>query len=144
MATFFETADRFAAWLEKHGGIKAELIVGYHKRGSQRPSMIWTPRKPTSIWSRINIERALVLSREGRMREAGLKAFAHRRERRLQDLIQGARMRHASALIYVKEPGREINYGTGNEVIADSIDEAKEPLQITWFADSYLDLPVHP
>ena len=109
MATFFETADRFAAWLEKHGGAKTELIVGYHKRGSQRPSMTWaesvdealcfgwidgvrkridehayqirfTPRKPTSIWSRINIERVRVLSSEGRMREAGLRAFAHRRE----------------------------------------------------------------
>ena len=109
MATFFETADRFAAWLEKHGATKAELVVGYHKRGSQRPSMTWaesvdealcfgwidgvrkridehayqirfTPRKPASIWSRINIEREQVLTREGRMREAGLKAFAHRRE----------------------------------------------------------------
>jgi uncharacterized protein YdeI (YjbR/CyaY-like superfamily) len=109
MATFFETADRFAAWLEKHGGTKAELIVGYYKLGSQRASMTWaesvdealchgwidgvrkridehayqirfTPRKPTSIWSRINIERTRVLSREGRMREAGLKAYAHRRE----------------------------------------------------------------
>jgi uncharacterized protein YdeI (YjbR/CyaY-like superfamily) len=109
MATFFETADRFAAWLEKHGGFKAELIVGYYKQGSGRASMTWaesvdealcfgwidgvrkridddtyqirfTPRKPTSIWSRINIDRALVLKRQGRMREAGLKAFAHRRE----------------------------------------------------------------
>ena len=109
MATFFEAADRFAAWLEKHGGTKTELVVGYHKRGSRRPSMTWaesvdaalcfgwidgvrkrideyayqirfTPRKTTSIWSRINIERVSVLSREGRMRAAGLKAFAHRRE----------------------------------------------------------------
>src|SRR5476649_2349257 len=98
MATFFETADRLAAWLEKHGGIKTELVVGYHKRGSERPSMTWaesvdaalcfgwidgvrkridehtyqirfTPRKPTSIWSRINIERVRVLKSEGRMRE---------------------------------------------------------------------------
>ena len=109
MATFFETADRFAVWLKKHGATKTELIVGYHKRGSQRPSMTWaesvdealcfgwidgvrkriddrayqirfTPRKPTSIWSRINIERASLLKKEGRMREPGLKALAHRRE----------------------------------------------------------------
>jgi uncharacterized protein YdeI (YjbR/CyaY-like superfamily) len=109
MAIFFETADRFAAWLEEYGETKTELIVGYHKRGSQRASMTWaesvdealcfgwidgvrkridehayqirfTPRKPTSIWSRINIERARDLKREGRMREGGLKAFSHRRE----------------------------------------------------------------
>ncbi|HEV7356361.1 MAG TPA: YdeI/OmpD-associated family protein [Steroidobacteraceae bacterium] len=109
MAIFFETADGFAAWLKEHGGAKTELVVGYHKRGSARPSMTWaesvdaalcfgwidgvrkridehtyqirfTPRKTTSIWSRINIERVRILKSEGRMREAGLKAFAHRRE----------------------------------------------------------------
>jgi uncharacterized protein YdeI (YjbR/CyaY-like superfamily) len=102
-----QASDRRAI-REKHGGMKAELIVGYYKQGSGRASMSWaesvdealcfgwidgvrkridddtyqirfTPRKPTSIWSRINIERALVLKRQGRMREAGLKAFAHRR-----------------------------------------------------------------
>lgn len=57
-------------------------------------------------------------------------------------------MRHATALIYLwllaVPKGREINYGTGNEVIGESIADAKEPLQITWFAGSHLDLPVHP
>jgi uncharacterized protein YdeI (YjbR/CyaY-like superfamily) len=109
MATFFETADEFAAWLERHGASKTEFVVGYYKRGSKRPSMKWaesvdaalcfgwidgvrkridehsyqirfTPRKPTSIWSSINIDRARILRREGKMREAGLKAYSHRRE----------------------------------------------------------------
>lgn len=109
MITFFATADEFAAWLDKHAAGRSELIVGYYKRGSRRPSMTWaesvdaalcfgwidgvrkridensyqirfTPRKPTSIWSRINIERARVLKRKGKMREAGLKALAKRRE----------------------------------------------------------------
>lgn len=111
MATFFATAEEFAAWLEKHAAAQTEFVVGYYKRGSKRPSMTWaesvdaalcfgwidgvrkridehsyeirfTPRKPTSIWSHINIERARVLKREGKMRAAGLKAFAHRREDR--------------------------------------------------------------
>lgn len=109
MPTFFATADVFAAWLEQHGAAKTEFVVGYYKRGSKRPSMTWaesvdvalcfgwidgvrkridehsyqirfTPRKPTSIWSRINIDRARVLQREGKMREAGRKAYSHRRE----------------------------------------------------------------
>jgi uncharacterized protein YdeI (YjbR/CyaY-like superfamily) len=109
MATFFASVDQFAAWLERHGAAKTEFVVGYFKRGSKRPSMTWaesvdaalcfgwidgvrkridehsyqirfTPRKTTSIWSRINIERALILEREGKMREAGLKAYSHRRE----------------------------------------------------------------
>lgn len=109
MPTFFKTAESFAAWLDKHGTAKTEFVVGYYKRGSKRPSMTWaesvdaalcfgwidgvrkridehsyqirfTPRKPTSIWSRINIQRARILQREGKMREAGLKAYSHRRE----------------------------------------------------------------
>jgi uncharacterized protein YdeI (YjbR/CyaY-like superfamily) len=109
MATFFASVDEFFAWLEQHGAHHTELVVGYFKRGSKRPSMRWaesvdaalcfgwidgvrkridehsyqirfTPRKPTSIWSRINIERARALRREGKMREAGLKAYSHRRE----------------------------------------------------------------
>ena len=111
MATFFETADEFVDWLEKHSAVKLELVVGFHKRGTGRGSMTWlqsvdaalcfgwidgvrkridehtyqirfTPRKPQSIWSAINVERVRVLDAEGRMRAAGLKAFSHRREGR--------------------------------------------------------------
>ena len=107
--TFFETADAFASWLEEHGCDRSELIVGYYKRGTKRGTMSWpesvdaalcfgwidgvrqrideysyqirfTPRKPQSTWSAINIERVRALQREGRMREAGLKAFSCRRE----------------------------------------------------------------
>jgi uncharacterized protein YdeI (YjbR/CyaY-like superfamily) len=111
VATFFETAEAFAAWLEKHGAATSELIVGYHKRATRRGSMRWpesvdaalcfgwidgvrkridehcyqirfTPRKPQSIWSAINVERVRILTAEGRMREAGLKAYSHRREKK--------------------------------------------------------------
>ena len=107
--TFFETAIAFSAWLAKHAATRSELLVGFHKRGSGRKSLTWpesvdealcfgwidgvrkridddsytirfTPRKPTSIWSAINIERVRILESEGRMKEAGLKAYAHRRE----------------------------------------------------------------
>lgn len=40
----------------------------------------FTPRKATSTWRAINIERVRVLQAEGRVREAGLQAYAHRRE----------------------------------------------------------------
>ena len=106
---FFATAVEFAAWLEANAGTQSELIVGFYKRGSGLPSMTWqqsvdealchgwidgvrtriddqaykirfTPRKPTSIWSAINVERVKVLQGEGRMKEGGLQAFARRRE----------------------------------------------------------------
>ena len=133
MATFFATADEFAAWLEKHGAGKSELIVGYYKGGSKHPSMTWaesvdaalcfgwidgvrkrigelsyqirfTPRKPTSIWSRINIERARILQREGKMREAGLKAYSHRREDKSR--VYSYEQRQAAAL----ERGDELRF----------------------------------
>jgi len=107
MTTFFETAGEFAAWLEKHGSTRSELLVGYHKRGTRRGTMSWpesvdaalcfgwidgvrkridehsyqirfTPRKPRSTWSAVNIERVRVLRDQGRMREAGLQAFLAR------------------------------------------------------------------
>ena len=89
----------------------AELIVGFHKVGSGAPSMTWpqsvdaalcfgwidgvrkriddaryqirfTPRRATSIWSRVNIDRVAVLTAEGRMTPAGLAAYARRSEER--------------------------------------------------------------
>jgi len=109
--TFFETAEAFAGWLEKHGAAESELIVGYYKRATQRGTMSWpqsvdaalcfgwidgvrkridehryqirfTPRKPQSIWSAINVERVRILTAEGRMQEAGLQAYSHRREKK--------------------------------------------------------------
>jgi uncharacterized protein YdeI (YjbR/CyaY-like superfamily) len=56
-------------------------IDGVRKRIDEHSYQIrFTPRKATSIWSRINIDRARILRREGKMREAGLKAYSHRRE----------------------------------------------------------------
>ena len=109
MPTFFEQAGEFGAWLAAHGETKSELIVGFYKRGSKLPSMSWpesvdealchgwidgvrtriddlsykirfTPRKRTSTWSAINIERVGVLQDLGRMTGPGLQAFSQRRE----------------------------------------------------------------
>jgi uncharacterized protein len=58
-----------------------------------------------------------------------------------RQLKTGSRL--VAVLSIVKEPGREINYGTGMEVADESIADAKTPLQISWSGGSYLDLPVH-
>src|SRR5215472_13107146 len=97
---FFPTPAAFRKWLEAHHETKAELYVGFHKRGTGRPSMSWpesvdealcfgwidgvrrslgdaaymirfTPRRPTSIWSAINVARVAQLTKAGRMRAAG-------------------------------------------------------------------------
>lgn len=108
---FFATPTEFRAWLAQHHATADELWVGLHKRSSGRPSITWpesidealcfgwidgirrtideqsyrirfTPRRPHSIWSSVNIRRAQSLIEEGRMQAAGLEAFARRREDR--------------------------------------------------------------
>jgi uncharacterized protein YdeI (YjbR/CyaY-like superfamily) len=105
--TFFATPPEFRAWLEKHHETKTELLVGFHKKGSGKPSITWpesvdealcfgwidgvrrshgehaytirfTPRKPASIWSAINVAKIAALTEAGKMRPAGLRAFALR------------------------------------------------------------------
>lgn len=96
--TFFPTPDAFRQWLAAHASTATELLVGYHKVGSGKPSMTWsesvdealcfgwidgvrrriddaaysirfTPRKPTSIWSAVNIAKCAQLQAEGRLRK---------------------------------------------------------------------------
>ena len=105
--TFFETPARFRAWLEKNHATATELLVGFYKRGSGKPSITWpesvdealcfgwidgvrrggddsytirfTPRKKSSNWSNVNVARVAELTRAGRMAPAGLRAFEARK-----------------------------------------------------------------
>jgi uncharacterized protein YdeI (YjbR/CyaY-like superfamily) len=108
---FFRTPQDFRTWLAKNHSTKGELLVGFYKKDSGRPSITWpesvdealcfgwidgirknidefsyairfTPRKVKSIWSSVNIKRAQVLMEQGQMRPAGLKAYEARRENR--------------------------------------------------------------
>jgi len=45
-------------------------------------------------------------------------------------------------LSVIKEKGRQINYGTGKDVSDETIADAKPPLKIRWFSDSYIEVPV--
>jgi uncharacterized protein YdeI (YjbR/CyaY-like superfamily) len=107
--TYFRTPNDLRKWFEKYHTTKDELLVGFYKKDSGKPSITWpesvkealcfgwidgirrsvdeesytirfTPRKRTSIWSAINIKYASELIEQGRMQAAGLKAFAARRE----------------------------------------------------------------
>ena len=108
---YFSSPSAFGRWLEKHHGKKTALWVGFHRKATGRPSLTWsesvdealcwgwidgirksvdstrftqrfTPRKPGSIWSAINIRKAKALIASGRMRPAGLAAFRARRSDR--------------------------------------------------------------
>jgi len=104
---FFTTPAEFRAWLEARHATETELLVGFHKRDTDRPSITWsesvdealcfgwidgvrrslgeesytvrfTPRKPTSVWSAVNVARVAELEKKGRMTPAGRRAFVAR------------------------------------------------------------------
>jgi uncharacterized protein YdeI (YjbR/CyaY-like superfamily) len=109
--TFFATPTAFRTWLEEHHQTAQELWVGFYKTSSGKPSITWpeavdqalcfgwidgvrkgiddssytirfTPRKPQSIWSTVNVKRAQELALLGLMRPAGLKAFEERDQKK--------------------------------------------------------------
>ncbi|WP_129792270.1 YdeI family protein [Sphingosinicella sp. CPCC 101087] len=108
---FFATEADFRRWLAANHAGADELLVGFWKKGSGKPSIDWpqardqalcfgwidgvrksldadsymirfTPRRPGSIWSKVNVERFEALKAAGRMTEAGARAFAGGRENR--------------------------------------------------------------
>jgi uncharacterized protein YdeI (YjbR/CyaY-like superfamily) len=105
---YFAMPAEFRRWLERHHASTPELWVGFYKKHTGRPSMTWpeavaealcfgwidgirksvdaaryvnrfTPRRPGSNWSAVNVRLVQELIASGRMRPAGLKAFEGRR-----------------------------------------------------------------
>ena len=56
------------------------------------------------------------------------------------------RLRKGSRLVLVlnanKHPHEQVNYGTGKDVSSETINDGKVPLQIKWFNDSYVKIPL--
>jgi uncharacterized protein YdeI (YjbR/CyaY-like superfamily) len=104
---FFATPEAFRRWLERNHETATELVVGFYKKGSGRRSITYpqavdqalcfgwidgvrrgvdaasysnrfTPRRPRSMWSAINIKRVEELTLFGLMHPAGLRAFETR------------------------------------------------------------------
>lgn len=108
---FFKSPAEFRKWLDKNHARVTELWVAFYKRDSGRPSITWpqavdealcygwidgvrksiddisytirfTPRKPASIWSMVNIRRVNELIELDRMMPSGMAAFATRDEKK--------------------------------------------------------------
>jgi uncharacterized protein YdeI (YjbR/CyaY-like superfamily) len=107
---FFESAADFRRWLEAHHETAPELLVGFRKKSTGLPSIDWpqardealcfgwidgvrhslgpdsytirfTPRRKGSIWSKVNVARYAALTAEGRMTEAGVRAYEENKAR---------------------------------------------------------------
>ena len=106
---FFQDQNEFRKWLEKNHNKESEVIVGYFKVGTGKPSMTWsqsvdqaicfgwidgirksidkerycirfTPRKPASIWSNVNIKKVEELKKKGLMKKPGLEVYNMRKD----------------------------------------------------------------
>ena len=105
--TYFDSATAFRRWLTRNHSSASELLLGFYKKGAansgisyaaaldealcfgwidgvrkrvdaERFTIRFTPRKPKSIWSAVNVRHVERLKREGRMAPAGIAAFAAR------------------------------------------------------------------
>ena len=110
-AVYFESPAAFRRWLAAYHASAPELLVGLHKRATGRPSLTWpesvdealcfgwidgvrrsvdearytirfTPRRPGSTWSAVNVARAKALAEEGRLQPSGQAAFDARADDR--------------------------------------------------------------
>jgi uncharacterized protein YdeI (YjbR/CyaY-like superfamily) len=108
---FFATPEELRDWFDANHATAIDLWLGCYRKGSGRPSIEWsrtvdealcvgwidgirkslddasyaqrfTPRRKGSTWSAINVAKVAALTAEGRMRPAGLAAFAARSEAR--------------------------------------------------------------
>jgi uncharacterized protein YdeI (YjbR/CyaY-like superfamily) len=105
---FLKNQAAFRKWLEKNHNLESELLVGFYKVNSGKANMSWsqsvdealsfgwidgirrsidgdsycirfTPRKPDSIWSEVNIKKAEKLIEQGLMHDKGLELFMNRK-----------------------------------------------------------------
>lgn len=104
---FFESPSQFRDWLDENHDKAQEIWVGFYKKGSGKLGITYkealdealcygwidgirksldeerymnrfTPRKPKSNWSAVNIKRVGELQALGRMKPAGLREFEKR------------------------------------------------------------------
>ena len=102
---YFATPAEFRDWLAENHATAAEIGVVFHSRASGKPTMTWSdavdqalcfgwidsvarrldatsrvqrfsPRKPRSNWSAVNIRKVAELRAQGLMTQAGEAAFA--------------------------------------------------------------------
>lgn len=108
---YFADATALCEWFSRHADRAQELHVGFVRKATGRGGLTWpqavdealcvgwidgirhrvdderyrirfTPRRPGSHWSAVNITRVAELEAQGRMQPAGRAAFAARSEER--------------------------------------------------------------
>jgi uncharacterized protein YdeI (YjbR/CyaY-like superfamily) len=106
---FFRNQAALRSWFEQHHQSETELLAGYYKVETKKESVTWsqsvdeaicfgwidgirrsidldsycirfTPRRPGSNWSKVNIRKVEELTKQGLMYPSGLEAFSKRKD----------------------------------------------------------------
>ena len=109
--TYFKTPAAFRTWLRRHHTKHRILHVGFRKRHTGQPSITWpeavdealcfgwidgvrhridaesytirfSPRRPGSIWSAVNLRRVRTLIQDRRMSPHGLEVYEERNHKK--------------------------------------------------------------
>jgi uncharacterized protein YdeI (YjbR/CyaY-like superfamily) len=113
-SVFFKDKSEFRKWFEKNHDKETELSVGFYKVGSGKQNMTWsdavdealcfgwidgvrhsidensyrirfTPRKPTSNWSEVNLKKMKYLMENNLVHSSGLKIFEFRNKEKTKN-----------------------------------------------------------
>ena len=136
---FFDSPKAFRAWLEKHHASASEVVVGLWRAHTRKPTITWnqgidqalcfgwidgvrhpltpdsysirfTPRRPGSQWSRVNIEKVKALRAAGLMTPAGETAFENR--------VEGKPRAYSPKMEVAFAPGQEEEFRRNKEAWA--------------------------
>lgn len=175
---FFTTPAEWRRWLARHHASAPELWVGFHKRATGRPSITWpeavdqalaygwidgirkrldaeryvirfTPRRPGSIWSAVNLRRVAELTEQGMMHPAGLAAHAkatdarsgiysyeQRKAAELPREMEERFRRHPGAWAFFRSQPPSYRHGATWWVISARRDDTRERRIATLIEDS--------
>jgi uncharacterized protein YdeI (YjbR/CyaY-like superfamily) len=129
---FFRSPPAFRAWLERHHLKRREVLVGFKKRHTGQPSLTWpeavdealcygwidgvrhridadsytirfTPRRPGSIWSAVNLRRVQALIRDMRMRARGREVYEERNRKKTRLYAYEQRKEWRFSLPYARQ-----------------------------------------
>jgi uncharacterized protein YdeI (YjbR/CyaY-like superfamily) len=136
---FFDSPEAFRAWLLKHHATAGEVVAGLWRAHARRPTITWgqgidqalcfgwidgvrhpltpdsysvrfTPRRPGSKWSQVNIEKVKALRAAGLMTPAGEAAFEAR--------VEGGPRAYSPKMDAAFAPGQEEQFRANDEAWA--------------------------
>ena len=157
---FFPSQKDLRVWFTKNHALAQELVVGYFKKGSGKPSITWsesvdealcvgwidgkrksidvesycirfTPRRANSAWSLVNVKKIKTLTKAGLMRPEGLAAYRNRDKKKP---IQSAKQRRSAKL----DPAYEKRFKSQKTAWAffDGLAPSYRDIAIFWVMDA--------